>query len=231
MDVQFTDEVSTELWKYDLNPERLVVEAARTSTGSKGKSADEGLIRALVRDRHGVPFEHVGFTWRIRVPLFVQQQVLKHRAGVSISQESGRYTEHAPEFYVPSYNRPLGQTGRAMDYNLVHVPDRVHGNARDAMMNVAEKAFYEYTFMIESGVAKEIARSVLPANLMTTAVITMNSRALMHFLSLRRNLEGQAYVSHPQYEIEQLAVQLEATMFDHMPVTLRAFNEFGRVAP
>lgn len=157
------------------------------------------------------------------------RQLVKHRAGLSLSEESGRYKELEPVFYVPG-DRPLCQVGKPMDYNLVH-GDVDADEIRSTILDAATLAYSAYRCMIRDGVAREVARMVLPLNLMTTGVITFNARSLMHFLSLRTDKPGSQRVSHPQYEIEMLADQLEVMFKRYMPITWAAFNEHGRLAP
>ena len=85
--------------------------------------------------------------------------------------------------------------------------------------------------MLEAGVAREVARMVLPVTIYSSAYVTMNARALMNFLSLRRKVEGSHFVSYPQREIEMVAEVYEGHFAQLMPLTHSAFNEHGRVAP
>ena len=231
-DIQFTSNIDVELLKTDFSDEWPII-AARTSTqgAGAGSEAGAGLINALVRDHHGVPFEHETATWRIRVPVFVQRQLVKHRAGVSVSEESGRYRELEPLFYVPAADRPLAQVGKPMEYNLVLGTDEQRVCVGGALRGASRYAWSEYRGLIDAGVTREIARAVLPLNWVTTAVITMNARSLMHFLSLRTSRPGAVLVSHPQYEIEVLADAFEDTLREFAPLTHRAFDLNGRQAP
>jgi thymidylate synthase (FAD) len=88
-----------------------------------------------------------------------------------------------------------------------------------------------YEEMIRHGVAREVARGVLPVTIYSSAYVTMNSRALMNFLSLRRNVEGQKFPSYPQREIEMVAEKYEEIFKELMPLTHKAFIENGRVSP
>ena len=231
-DVRFTSDISVELLKTDFSDEWPII-AARTST--KGAGADSeagaGLVNALVRDHHGVPFEIMTMTARIQVPVFVQRQLVKHRAGVSVSEESGRYRELDPLFYVPAVDRPLAQVGKPMDYNLVPGNVEQKNAVHEDLRIIAVQAYVAYKQMIDLGVTREIARSVLPLNWMTTAVVTFNARSLMHFLSLRTSKPGAVLVSHPQFEIEMLADKLEDVLREFAPSTHAAFERHGRKAP
>jgi len=231
-DIQFTSNIDVELLKTDFSDEWPII-AARTSTkgAGAGSNAGAGLVNALVRDHHGVPFEIMTATWRIRVPVFVQRQLVKHRAGVSVSEESGRYRELEPLFYVPADDRPVAQVGRPMEYNLVSGDDMQKHLVSEQLRQMSIRAYMSYKDMIDRGVTRELARAVLPLNWVTTAVITMNARSLMHFLSLRTSKPGAVLVSHPQYEIEALADRFEETLREFAPLTHAAFERHGRQAP
>jgi thymidylate synthase (FAD) len=201
-----------------LAEDRFVAEAARVSTLAEiaavaaQERSNEGLIRALVRDQHGSPFEHTFFTFRVQAPLFVMTEHLRHRAGWSYNGESGRYKTFDPVFYTPPAERGLTQVGR-VEYVL---------------RSVAQKAWDEYSYLLDRGIAREVARQVLPTNLLTTYYTSCNARSLMHFLALRTSANGK---SHPLWEIEQVAQGYEAVFAEAMPVTYAAFDEFGGVAP
>src|SRR5688572_4589676 len=93
-----------------LGSDASVVGAARVSTGkepeqaSKGQEADKRLINFLMRNGHGTPFEHSVFQWYVKAPIFVVREWQRHRIA-SYNEQSGRYTEFQPEFYVPDHYR------------------------------------------------------------------------------------------------------------------------------
>lgn len=221
-------DISVELIKTDFD-DRWPAFAARTSTFGDEATIEhrEGLVRRLVSDHHGVPFEHMTATWRMTLPIFTWEQAVKHRAGVSVSRESGRYRELKPHFYVPPVGRPLGQVGKAMDYEMVERTD-LHPTVLKSLRTAFEASWEQYQWMLSIGTTKEIARSALPTAIMSTGVVTMNARALMHFLHLRTTDAG---TSHPQFEIEQLARRLEETLYEFAPVTAKSFTDSGRVTP
>ena len=219
-----------------------VVEAARVSTTltsemlrERGGShvlgdKDAGLINYLMRDRHGTPFEHNAFTFFIEAPIFVFREFMRHRIA-SYNEESGRYKELNPVFYVPSEDRKLVQVGKPGAYTFEE------GNYDQKMMvpasmkRVAKEAYSEYQRMLEKGVAREVARGVLPVSIYSSMFVTMNARALMNFLSLRTTREGTTFPSYPQREIEMVAEGMEEIFAKIMPITWEKFNEQGRVAP
>lgn len=229
MSVKFTSDIGVELLWTNFSDDIPII-AARTSTkgGDATSEAGRGLLRALIRDHHGVPFEHMTMTVRIHAPIFVMRQIVKHRAGVSFSEESGRYRELEPVFYVPDINRPLKQVGKPMEYKFSEDEDVSRKSVDWFIKSSNAEAWDSYQDLLNAGVTREIARAVLPVNIYSTAVVTFNARSLMHFLSLRTSNTGK---SHPQAEVEMVAKQIEELFSTHAPLTHESFTEFGRVAP
>jgi thymidylate synthase (FAD) len=209
-----------------------VTMAARVSTGASDSTPekDAGLINYLMRDRHGSPFEHNAFTFYIEAPIFVFREFMRHRIA-SYNEESGRYKELEPVFYVPNLERKLVQKGKpgAYEFELGDIGQlsTVYRSSYEA--NV--RAYDEYQKMLRAGIAREIARGVLPVNLYSSMYVTMNARSLMNFLSLRTTREGAHFPSFPQREIEIVAENMECHFAEKMPLTYEAFNKNGRVAP
>jgi thymidylate synthase (FAD) len=235
--ISFRSDVTVELVKCAAS-DRDVVWAARVSTaGEQSLEAAEqdpqrsaGLIRYLMRDRHGSPFEHSHFTFLVSAPIFVFREFMRHRT-FSYNEESGRYRRLEPVFYVPGPDRKLVQEGKAGAYTFVDGTDEQHKVVVEATEHACRTAYRAYVEMLEAGVAREVARGVLPVATYSSMYASCNARALMHFLSLRTKREGSAYPSFPQREIEMVAEQLEAVFAERMPLTYAAFNDFGRVSP
>jgi thymidylate synthase (FAD) len=209
-----------------------VVKAARVSTGGSTTTPekDAGLINYLMRDRHGTPFEHNAFTFYVEAPIFVFREFMRHRVA-SYNEESGRYKELAPVFYIPSEDRKLIQVGKPGAYTFEEgTYDQKKIVPADIKM-AAKEAYAAYQRMLEKGVAREVARSVLPVGLYSSMFVTMNARTLMNFLSLRTMREGTMFPSFPQREIEMCAEKMEDFFAEVMPVTYATFNKNGRVAP
>src|SRR6059036_620016 len=139
-----------------------VVNGARVSFNQESQEMgerDEGLIRFLMRERHGSPFEHGYFRFLVKAPLFVVREHHRHRAGHSYNEWSGRYSKMKPEFYVPDYVR--SQTGKPGAYTFEPVEPATREAAREEIERQSLEAFASYERMLELGVAKEVARSVL----------------------------------------------------------------------
>jgi thymidylate synthase (FAD) len=230
MDIQFRSDMTVELID-SMGGDASVVRSARVSSGSSSDddSRDVGLINYLMRDRHGSPFEHAVFTFRIEAPIFVFREFMRHRIA-SYNEESGRYKELAPVFYIPSRDRKLTQKGKPGAYTFEPGTSEQHDNIEADFELVSEHAYYRYKELMEDGVAREVARMVLPLNIYSSMYVTMNARSLMNFLSLRSDEQG-TYPSFPQEEIAMVARDMELIFSEKMPHTHNSFVKNGRVAP
>jgi thymidylate synthase (FAD) len=236
--IELRGDVTVELVKHSA-ADSDVLFAARVSTLGE-QSLDElqkdperskGLINFLMRDRHGSPFEHNSMTFFISAPIFVFREFMRHRVGWSYNEESGRYRELQPVFYVPDTSRKLVQQGRPGKYEFVEGTEEQHRLVSESMAESYRRAYRTYRQMLEAGVAREVARSVLPVGLYSSMYATCNARSLMHFLGLRTQHELAKVPSFPQREIEMVGEKMEAAWADLMPLTYAAFNANGRVAP
>ena len=216
-----------------------VLFAARVSTLGE-QSLDElgqdpersaGLINYLMRDRHGTPFEHNSMTFFVSAPIFVFREFHRHRVGFSYNEESGRYRELTPVFYVPGPDRRLVQRGRPGKYEFFDGTADQHHLVSEVMRTSYRQAYAAYREMLDAGIAREVARAVLPVGLFSSMYVTCNARSLMAFLSLRTKDERATVPSFPQREIELVAERMEALWAAHMPLTHAAFNRNGRVGP
>jgi len=236
-EIVFRSDVTVELVKSSAS-DADVIWAARVSTAGE-QSMDEigqdpaksaGLINYLARERHGSPFEHTSMTFFVSAPIFVFREFMRHRIA-SYNEESGRYRELNPVFYVPDENRKLIQVGKTGAYTFVDgTPEQLKISVA-AMKSAYTVAYEQYKVMLDQGIAREVARVVLPVGLYSSMYVTMNARALMNFLSLRTSREGSHFPSYPQREIEMVAEKMEAEFARLMPLTYGAFEKSGRIAP
>jgi thymidylate synthase (FAD) len=222
-DVLFAARVSTQ-------GEQTLESAAANVDASENEKASKGLINYLMRDRHGSPFEHNSMTFYVQAPIFVFREFQRHRIA-SYNEESGRYKELSPVFYVPGPDRNLVQVGKAGHYEFLPGTAEQVALVEQESRTTSQQAYDSYQRMLEAGVAREVARIVLPLNIYSSMYVTMNSRALMNFLSLRTKREGTHFPSFPQREIEMCAEKMEDFWAELMPYTYEAFNQHGRVAP
>ena len=171
-----------------------ILEAARISykSPSKGEEQDKKLLSYLYKMRHTSPFEQCGITFNIKLPLFVQGQMVRHRTQ-KLNQDSARYTEMSDELYIPAIwrkqdakNKQGSTGGFDGDTNFAYV---------DCLRRHCEESYNIYQSLINGGVAREMARMILPQNLYTEIYSNWDLHNLMHFFTLR--LE-----KHAQWEIQ-----------------------------
>jgi thymidylate synthase (FAD) len=231
MAIKYRTDMTVELVQ-SMASDDAVVKAARvsTKTDSVDASKDAGLINYLMRDRHGSPFEHNAFTFYIEAPIFVFREFQRHRIA-SYNEESARYKELAPVFYVPDLKRNLVQKGKPGAYEFELGDIGQLATVYRSTYEANKSAYDEYQKMLDAGIAREVARGVLPVNIYSSMYVTMNARALMNFLSLRTTRPGTFFPSFPQREIEMVAEKMECYFAEKMPITYDCFDKNGRVAP
>ena len=236
-EIIFRDDVTVELVKSSAS-DADVIWAARVSTAGE-QSIDSlkddpeksaGLINYLARERHGSPFEHTSVTFFISAPIFVFREFMRHRIA-SYNEESGRYRELKPVFYIPNRSRKLIQVGKTGHYTFEEGTQEQYDLMVSEMKKAYTAAYDAYQKMLEAGIAHEVARATLPVATYSSMYVTMNARALMNFLSLRTTAEGSHFPSYPQREIEMVGEKMEAFFAEKMPLVHAAFNKSGRVSP
>ena len=203
-----------------------VVNGARVSFARRKEEldeSDEGLIRFLMRERHGTPFEHNAFRFHVRCPIFVAREWFRHRVG-SFNEFSMRYARASDEFYVPAAEDVRTQVGKPGSYSFEPVGDELAEATRQKLQEVYETAFRAYEQLVELGVAREVARAGLPVGAYTEFYWTVNARSLMNFVSLRNSETAQR-------EIRRYAEACERFLEEEMPATYAAFVANDRTAP
>jgi len=203
-----------------------VVNSAKVSFASQKQEIDEscvGLINYLVKNRHATPFEHCVFKFRIKAPIFVTREWMRHRWS-SFNEMSMRY--HKPnkiDYYVPAYSNIRQQVGKPGAYVFQEIEDplkkEIYYKNIQEVYRVADTI---YNYLIEIGIAKEIARIVLPVAQYTEFIWTVNARSLINFISLRNE-------QNAQYEIQQYAIAIEELFKKTMPISHEAFETSGRL--
>ena len=205
-----------------------IVQAARTSfrhtTDTELTPARvRGLLNYLMRDGHGSPFEAVVFQFLIRAQKFVTIQILRHRTS-SFNEESQRYKEPVDQAYVPAVNYCRTQVGKPGSYSYEQMDAEEALTARTIIAATNDNAFAAYQALLDIGVAKELARTVLPMGQFSTIMVTMNLRGVLNFLALRND-------EHTQRETRDYAAAIEEIVTRHCPITMELFNEHGRRKP
>lgn len=210
----------------------MVVQAAQVSVkGENNPGTDVSrLINYLMQHRHGSPFEHAYFKLFVEAPIFVFREWQRHRMA-SYNEISGRYTKLIPKFYTYPDDRPMVNVGTSARPKMAPADPKVVGLIQDGDYAIARQSWGFYEERLQAGVANEVARSVLPVSVYSQMYCTINARSLMNFISLRTEDQGATYISHPQWEIEQLGRQVERIFSEQMPATWRAFHLNGRMAP
>jgi len=205
--------------------DEMIARAARVSTNkdSVTQGKIDGLIRYLMRYRHTSPFEHVGATFRLEVPLFVRDQIVRHRT-FSYNIRSFRFGEADPEFYVPDEFRHLYNAGSGAHPHLVadHPDGRpLYSTTKEEFMHVARFTWNSYVLMLEFGIAEEVARGVLPTNLYTSMYMTGNVWNWLQFFDKRVSSEG----NKPQYEVELVALKALNSLRGQFPVSVKEWEK------
>jgi len=203
-----------------------VVNGARVSFARHKTEMDEsdgGLIRFLMRERHGTPFEHNSFRFHVRCPIFVAREWFRHRTS-SFNEFSMRYAKATEDFYVPEPEDVRTQVGKPGSYSFEPVSDEVAETTREQLTEIYEAAYAAYERLVELGVARELARCVIPVGAYTEFYWTVNARSLMNFISLRA-------AETAQREIRRYADACERFFAEAMPVTHAAFVANERTAP
>ena len=234
-EITFRSDVDVELVQH-VGSDTGIAEAAWTSNYGGDLPTDmaeriPGLINFLMRDRHGTPFEHNSTTYRISAPLFVFYEFHRHRIGWSYNEESARYRELDPVFYVPASDRPLRQIGSPGKYTFELGSYEQMVTTEATHMRAAHNAWKEYQHLLNEGVAKEVARNVLPVSIYKTMYATCNLRSLFAYLTLRRKHSLSTVPTHPLREIEMVAEKLETEARAKFPLAFEAFDRNGRIAP
>ncbi|MGQ0679118.1 MAG: FAD-dependent thymidylate synthase [Actinomycetota bacterium] len=184
---------------------------------------DEKLIGFLMREKHASPFEHNLFRFHVRCPIAVAREWMRHRWS-SFNEHSLRYSEAIDEFYVPAAPQVRRQTGKPGAYTFEPMEPEAAAKVQGIIAEQYRQAWDRYRDMLELGVAREVARLVLPVGLYTEFYWTVNARALMNFISLRN-------ADNALWEIAEYGRVVEDFFASLMPVTHRAFEHCGRVAP
>lgn len=235
--IEFRSDVSVELVRSSAQ-DADVLFAARVSTKGEQSLEDvaadaersKGLINYLMRSRHGSPFEHNSMTFYVHAPIFVFREMMRHRMA-SYNEESGRYRELRPVFYVPASDRDLVQVGKPGRYDFTSGTPEQHKLVEEETRTACAQAYASYQRMLAAGIAREVARIVLPLTIYSSMYVTVNARSLMNVLSLRTKREDSTFPSYPQREIELVAEQMEEEWARLMPLSHAAFCANGRVAP
>lgn len=207
--------------------DQRIVEAARVSYNghSKGEEKDKKLLFYLYKNHHTSPFEQCKITFKIKMPLFVSAQFNRHRMQ-NLNYQSFRYTEPENDFYLPDNWRyqdsknKQGSIDSEKKWNPQFDFARSSGTARDHLDYLCWHCFILYKKMIKNGIAREMARMILPQNLYTSCYSCWDLNNLLKFFRLRDD-------SHAQYEIQEYARAMKAITQEKFPWSIEAFEKFS----
>ena len=203
-----------------------IVEAARISykSPSKGEDQDKKLLGYLYKNRHTSPFEMVKVTLNIKMPIFVMRQYVRHRMQ-NLNEVSARYTELPNEFYIPKNWRrqdPKNKQGSVAEigWNPDLSPEPSgRWCASEALRDSCAFAYRVYQDMIAAGIAREMARMVLPVNIYTEIYSCWDLKNLLHFITLRED-------SHAQAEIQDYGRAIKSILVELFPWTMEAYEKY-----
>lgn len=210
--------------------DQRIVDAARVSIAGeevRATSDDEKLIRYLIKNRHGTPLEKVVFEFDCKMPIFVARQWIRHRIGTyaesSYNEMSARYGKLPDDFYIPDISRLLaGGQAKSNKQGSAEAPfDAAQaGKIRRDIQAYSQGAYGAYENLLDLGLARELARMVLPVNIYTRWFWTVNLRSLFNFLGLRLH-------EHAQWESRKYAEAILELAEPLAPYAFKAWRDFG----
>ena len=200
--------------------DNAIVQAARVSygKGTSKVSQDRGLIRYLMRHRHTTPFEMVEFKYHCKMPIFVARQWVRHRTA-NINEYSLRYSEARDEFYYPDPENIQFQNALNKQGRLGEVPDDLKKKVTKYFKEISDRSFEIYSELNSAGVARELARAVLPVNLYTEWYWKNDLHNLLHFIGLRSD-------NHAQYEIRVFSDAMAKSVKKVAPFAWEAYQDY-----
>jgi len=202
--------------------QRMVAGGARASYNDEAyydEKKNKGLLEYLVEHFHTSPLELVSLTFRIKLPLFVVAQHVRHRMAKQ-NHQSLRYVKQDGDYYVPKYDRICGSHSHNKQGSGDPLPRHIQELfVEDLLKKNCEESWRRYCLAVDAGVSKETARMLLPSNFYTTIVWQMDLSNLCKYLVLRTD-------SHAQAEIQELACILELAVKENFPDIYTAYLEY-----
>jgi thymidylate synthase (FAD) len=200
-----------------MGDDQRILEAARISyrAPSKGEEQDKKLLHYLWKNKHTSPFEMVKVTFNIKMPIFVMRQYVRHRMQ-NLNEVSARYTELPNEFYVPAKWRKQDSKNKQ---GSVATGELDHAFLSHYLQESNKVAYSTYKWLLEQGVAREMARMVLPVNIYTEIYACWDLKNLLHFITLRED-------SHAQAEIQEYGKAIKSICSELFPWTLEAYEQY-----
>jgi thymidylate synthase (FAD) len=200
--------------------DQRVVDAARVSISGnevRPTSENEKLLRYLLANAHTTPFETVRFTFDVKLPIFIARQWIRYRSG-SFNEMSARYGVLPSEFYVPELDRMQAQAKDNKQGSGAVLDSETGLLLQQQILALSLASYKTYEALLQRGLARELARMVLPLNIYTRWMWTTDLHNLMHFLRQRLH-------SHAQYEIRVYAKAILELIQPLAPCTVQIFKE------
>jgi thymidylate synthase (FAD) len=200
-----------------------IVQAARVSygEGTKTVNEDKALINYLMKHRHTSPFEMCEIKLHIKLPIFIARQWIRHRTA-NVNECSARYSILPEEYYIPEIKNIAPQSVKNKQCRGGELSIEEAKNAQKLIEESSKRAYSDYTKLLgsedETGIAREIARGVLPLNMYTEWYWKIDLHNLLHFIKLRIH-------PHAQYEIRVYAEKLAEIVKQWCPIAYSAFEE------
>ncbi len=207
-----------------MGDDAAIVQAARVSygAGTRHVQNDEGLIRYLMRHWHSTPFEMCEVKLHVKLPVFVARQWIRHRTA-NVNEYSARYSILDREFYIPAPENLAAQSTVNNQGRGAVLEGAEAARVLEMLKADANRAYDHYEDMLsqdgQQGLARELARMNLPANIYTQWYWKMDLHNLFHFLRLRAD-------PHAQYEIRVYAEAIAACVKDWVPLAWGAFEDY-----
>ena len=197
-----------------------IVQSARVSygKGTSKVSQDRGLIRYLMRHRHTTPFEMVEFKFHCKMPIFVARQWVRHRTA-NINEYSLRYSEARDEFYLPDPDHIEFQSTLNKQGRMGEVDEDLKKKVQAYFKEISDRSFEIYCELNEAGVARELARAILPVNLYTEWYWKNDLHNLLHFIGLRSD-------GHAQFEIRVFSDAMATYVKQVAPFAWEAYQDY-----
>ncbi|WP_304616431.1 FAD-dependent thymidylate synthase [Paracoccus sp. (in: a-proteobacteria)] len=207
-----------------MGDDAAICQAARVSYGKGTRSVqnDEGLIRYLMRHWHSTPFEMCEVKFHVKLPVFVARQWIRHRTA-NVNEYSARYSILDREFYIPRAEHLAAQSTQNNQGRGEVLQGAEAQRVLDLLREDAMRSYDHYESMLsqdgQQGLARELARMNLPANIYTQWYWKVDLHNLLHFLRLRAD-------SHAQYEIRAYADLMCEIVADWVPAAFAAFRDY-----
>ncbi len=199
-----------------MGSDERICEAARISykSPSKGEEADKKLIEYLYKNKHTSPFEMVKVTLNMKMPIFVMRQYVRHRMQ-NLNEVSARYTELPSEFYIPERWRKQDTKNKQSSIDTTELE---HEKLSYLLKVYCNSSYSTYQQLLDKGVAREMARMVLPVNIYTEIYSCWDMKNLIHFITLRDD-------AHAQWEIQQYGKAIKQIVIELFPWTMEAYEK------